>query len=114
MNTAVLETPRLILRRLETGDFDNLCLILQDVEAMYAYEHAFSDAEVRQWLYKQLANYARYGFGLWAVELKGSGEFAGQCGLTMQSTPEGERLEVGYLFRRSHWHRGTATEAAAA
>ncbi len=114
MNTAVLETPRLVLRRLETGDFDNLCLILQDAEAMYAYEHAFSDAEVRQWLDKQLANYARYGFGLWAVELKGSGEFAGQCGLTMQGTPEGERLEVGYLFRRSHWHRGYATEAAAA
>ena len=114
INGAVLETARLRLRRLRPDDFGNLCLILQDAEAMYAYEHAFSDAEVRQWLDKQLANYARYGFGLWAVELKGSGEFAGQCGLTMQGTPEGERLEVGYLFRRSHWHRGYATEAAAA
>ena len=32
----------------------------------------------------------------------------------MQETPEGERLEVGYLFRRDRWRRGYATEAAAA
>ena len=114
INGAVLETARLRLRRLRPDDFGNLCLILQDAEAMYAYEHAFSDAEVRQWLDKQPANYARYGFGLWAVELRESGEFVGQCGLTMQETPEGERLEVGYLFRRDRWRRGYATEAAAA
>ena len=114
INGAVLETARLRLRRLRPDDFGNLCLILQDAEAMYAYEHAFSDREVREWLDKQLGNYERYGFGLWAVELRGSGEFIGQCGLTMQGTPRGERLEVGYLFCRAHWHRGYATEAAAA
>ena len=48
INGAVLETERLRLRRLRPDDFGNLCLILQDAEAMYAYEHAFSDAEVRQ------------------------------------------------------------------
>ena len=98
INGAVLETERLRLRRLRPYDFGNLCLILQDAEAMYAYEHAFPDGEVREWLDRQLGNYERYGFGLWAVELRGSGEFIGQCGLTMQGTPRGERLEVGYLF----------------
>ena len=84
---AVLETARLRLRRLRPDDFGNLCLILQDAEAMYAYEHAFPDREVREWLDRQLGNYERYGFGLWAVELRGSGEFIGQCGLTMQGNP---------------------------
>ena len=38
----------------------------------------------------------------------------GQCGLTMQPWKEEEVLEVGYLFERSHWHKGYATEAAMA
>jgi len=38
----------------------------------------------------------------------------GQCGLTMQSWRERELLEIGYLFQKAHWHKGYATEAAAA
>ena len=56
INGAVLETARLRLRRLRPDDFGNLCLILQDAEAMYAYEHAFSDREVREGLDRQLGN----------------------------------------------------------
>ena len=81
---------------------------------MYAYEHAFSDAEVRQWLRRQIDRYVRDGFGLWAVILKETGAFVGQCGLTLQEYGETQVVEVGYLFARSQWHRGYATEAASA
>ena len=81
---------------------------------MYAYGHAFSSAEVQEWLDRQLGRYAQYGFGLWAVELKATGEMIGQCGLTMQDIEGREALEIGYLFEKAHWHRGYATEAAAA
>lgn len=37
---------------------------------MYAYEGAFNDAEVQEWLDKQLSRYEKFGFGLWAVILK--------------------------------------------
>lgn len=37
----VLETERLVLRKLTEQDFSDLCKILQDEEVMYAYEHAF-------------------------------------------------------------------------
>ena len=110
----VLETERLALRRLTPEDFGNLCKILQDEETMYAYEGAFDDAMVQDWLDRQLSRYEKYGFGLWAVLLKETGEFIGQCGLTMQPWKEEEVLEVGYLFRRDFWHRGYATEAAIA
>ena len=36
----ILETERLCLRGLEQGDFDALCLILQDAQTMAAYEGA--------------------------------------------------------------------------
>lgn len=109
-----LKTQRLAFRRLRSDDFDNLCKILQDEKAMYAYEHAFSDEEVKEWLDKQLARYRIYGFGLWAVTLRETGEFIGQCGLTVQNTDQGQALEIGYLFRREFWHCAYATEAAQA
>lgn len=80
----IIETERLYLRKLMQNDFEALCGILQDDETMYAYEGAFSDEEVQEWLDRQLARYEKYGFGLWAVILKENGELIGQCGLTMQ------------------------------
>lgn len=110
----ILETERLALRRLRRADYADLCLMLKDEEVMYAYEHAFEDWEAADWLDRQLMRYEKYGFGLWAVILKETGELIGQCGLTMQEAGEREVLEVGYLFRKDFWHCGYALEAAAA
>ena len=110
----ILETERLRLRKLEAEDFTALCRVLQDEAAMYAYAHAFSDAEVQDWLDRQRARYREDGFGLWAVELRQSGRVIGQCGLTMQDFGGRRVPEIGYLFERAHWHRGYATEAARA
>lgn len=81
---------------------------------MRAYEGAFDEAEVLDWLRNQQRRYREEGRGLWAVLLKDGGEMIGQCGLTYQSWGERRVLEVGYLFERDFWHRGYATEAARA
>jgi ribosomal-protein-alanine N-acetyltransferase len=107
----VLETQRLVLRRMEERDLPALRKILQDADVMYAYEHAFSEEETVSWLNRQLERYQQHGFGLWAVVLKENGEMIGQCGLTMQNVPQGEVLEIGYLFQKAYWHRGYAAEA---
>lgn len=78
------ETERLYVRELAPSDHDALCAILKDEATMYAYAGAFCDAEVKEWLDRQLARYRKWGFGLWAVVLKESDELIGQCGLTMQ------------------------------
>lgn len=110
----ILETSRLTLRQLEETDLDALAAILRDPEVMYAYEHGFSMAEVQQWLDRQLERYAQYGFGLWAVAEKASGEMIGQCGVTMQDWGERQVPEIGYHLRRDKWHQGFAAEAAVA
>lgn len=114
MTAPILTTPRLLLREMAADDRKALCAILQDPLVMYAYEHAFSDGEVDDWLARQQDRYRRDGFGLWAAVRRDTGEMIGQCGLTMQPTPLGDVVEVGYLFRRDHWHQGYATEAARA
>jgi len=110
----ILETERLLLRQMEQSDYPALCKILQDREVMYAYEHAFSDQEVQNWLDRNLERYRRDGFGLWAVVLKETGEMIGQCGITWQDWEGRQVLEVGYLFQKKFWHKGYATEAAVA
>ena len=110
----VLETDRLYLREMNQNDFHSLCKILQDEDTMYAYEGAFSNEEVQEWLDRQISRYQQWKFGLWAVILKETQEMIGQCGLTMQPWKDQEVLEIGYLFERSYWHRGYATEAAKA
>ena len=108
----IFETERLFARKLTKDDFGSLCRILQDPEVMYAYEHAFSDAEVNSWLERQLKRYVTDGFGLWAVILKETGSMIGQCGLTMQDWNGKMVPEIGYLFEKAYWHRGYASEAA--
>lgn len=110
----VFETERLYLREMTQADYEALCRIMQDAEAMrLAYERVFTDNEVQGWLDRHIARYKRLGFGLWAVVLKETGAMIGQCGLTLQPWENEEVLEIGYLFERRHWHKGYAAEAAA-
>lgn len=110
----ILETQRLYLREMQQSDFTSLCKILQDEKVMYAYEGAFTDVEVQEWLDKQRKRYSDYGFGLWAVILKETNEMIGQCGLSMQDCIGKQVLEIGYLFQKAFWHNGYASESAIA
>ncbi len=110
----VLRTPRLDLRELTEDDLPALRSILQDDETMTAYEGAFDEQMVQDWLARMRRRYRDDGFGLWAVILQATGEMIGQCGLTRQHILDDDVIEVGYLFNRDHWHHGYASESAAA
>lgn len=114
MKQVILETPRLLLREMDISDMDSLRMILQDEKVMYAYSGAFDERETAMWMQKQLQRYKDFGFGLWAVVLKESGEMIGQCGITMQEYNDMMVPEVGYLLAYKHWHKGYAIEAATA
>ena len=114
MNGIILETPRLILREYTLDDFDDLYKILSDAETMKHYPKPYDEAGTNRWLNWSIENYKKYGFGLWAIVLKESGEFVGDCGITMQNI-DGETLpEIGYHINKAHWRKGYAKEAACA
>ncbi|MCL2736332.1 MAG: GNAT family N-acetyltransferase [Propionibacteriaceae bacterium] len=103
---------RLVLREMTADDLPDLASMLQDPQAMMAYEGPFTDAEVQAWLDRQLSNYARDGYGLWAVTLGGA--MIGQCGITWQNIDGTRCPEIGYHIKRAYWRHGYAVEAAAA
>ena len=110
----MIETERLLLREYTMDDFDALYEIVSDEETMQHYPAPFDEAKTRHWIEWNLENYSQYGFGLWAVVLKETGEFIGDCGITMQNI-DGEMLpEIGYHIHKKHWRHGFAKEAARA
>ena len=109
-----LETERLVLREYSPDDFDALYAVLGDAENMCHYPYTFDEERVRGWIARNRERCQQYGFGLWAVCLKDTGEMIGDCGLTLQMI-DGELLpEIGYHIRRDMQHKGYAKEAAAA
>ncbi len=72
------------LRPYRLDDLEDLHKIL-DEKTMYAWGHAFSKQECKDWIEQQLQRYQKYGFGLWAVVDKASGEIIGNAGLNYEN-----------------------------
>lgn len=110
----MIETKRLILREYTPDDFDALYEILSDEETMTHYPKPFDEDRVMGWIEWNIKNYAKYGFGLWALILKETGEFIGDCGITLQNIDGEELPEIGYHVHKKYWRRGLGKEAAQA
>ena len=109
-----LETERLFLREMNEDDFDALYSVLSDSDIMQHYPYTFDEKRVKNWIEKNIERYCVFGFGLWAVCLKESGEMIGDCGLTMQNINGRICPEIGYHIRHDCQRKGYAKEAASA
>lgn len=108
----VLETERLFLREMTMADFDSLYTVLADSDIMQHYPYTFDEARVRNWIRKNIERYQTFGFGLWAVCLRETGEMIGDCGVSMQNI-DGQILpEIGYHIAKAHQRKEYAKEAA--
>jgi len=110
----ILETPRLVLRRLEPRDLDALFLLYCDPEIRrYFPDGTRTFEETKQELeWFQHGHPAFPQLGLWATVERASGTFLGRCGLLpweIQGKPE---VELAFLIDKSRWGEGLATEAA--
>lgn len=112
----ILETERLILRHLETGDTDALFALYRDPEMRRFYpEGTLSRAETEEEIAWFLNGHPRHPeLGLWATIHKPSGQFLGRCGLLPWQIDGRDEVEVAYLIDKNFWGQGLATEAAGA
>ena len=110
----VIETERLLLREMTEEDFSALYKVLADSDIMKHYPYVFDENRVRNWILRNIERYRVFGFGLWAVCLKATGEMIGDCGLTMQLIGGEIKPEIGYHIRGDKQRKGYAKEAAIA
>jgi RimJ/RimL family protein N-acetyltransferase len=112
-NNLRLETERLILRPMLQTDLDALLLIFTDRKVMAAFDQdPFTREQMQGWLQRNLDHQNEFGYGLFSVLLKQTGELIGDCGL--EQIEDMGAAELGYDFRSDFWYRGYATEAAIA
>ena len=107
-------TGRLAFREMSADDLDDMATLLGDPEVMRYYPHPKDRAEALAWITRNRERYAQDGFGLWLLTRTDTGEFVGDCGLTLQTVEGTTDVEVGYHVRADLQGRGYATEAAAA
>ena len=110
----VIETERLLLREMTEEDFPALYKVLADSDIMKHYPYVFDEDRVRNWILRNIDRYRVFGFGLWAVCLKDTGEMIGDCGLTLQLVNGEIKPEIGYHIRGDKQRKGYAKEAAIA
>lgn len=109
-------TERLLLRRWREQDRSPFAALNADPEVMAHFPALLSRAESDAMVDRCQAAMAENGWGLWAVELRGTGSFLGYVGLSVPSfeaafTP---CVEVGWRLARAAWGHGYAVEAARA
>jgi len=112
----VIETPRLALRRWTPSDRQPFADMNSDPRVMEFFPRCLSRAESDELADGIETHFERHGFGLFAAQVRRSGEFAGFIGLAVPAfeahfTPA---VEIGWRLDPRFWNQGLATEGARA
>ena len=110
----VIETSRLRLRHITHDDFPELCKILQSIEVMYAWGHAFTDTEVMEWIEKNIERYKKDGYSYFLAIEKTNNQIVGLIGPLVEDIKSESHIGVAYILNKEHWHKGYALEGAKA
>ncbi|WP_378787601.1 GNAT family N-acetyltransferase [Nonomuraea fastidiosa] len=114
METARLETERLIMRRWREEDREPFAAMNADPEVMEHFPALLTRERSDALVDRIERHFDEHGYSLWALELRGSGRFIGFAGLMLQTfdAPFLPAVEIGWRLARSAWGHGYAIEAA--
>ena len=112
----ILETERLLFRRLLPSDLEDLFALYSDPEVRrYFPEGTLTYEETKEELEWFLNGHPdNPALGLWATILKETNQFIGRCGLLPWTIDQHPEVEVAYMLAKAYWGQGLGTEAARA
>jgi RimJ/RimL family protein N-acetyltransferase len=111
----IVSTDRLLLRRWREEDRAPFAELNGDPETLVFFPSTLTRAESDAYVDRIEARFEDHGYGLWALEVRQTGEFIGYTGLAPMpaNVPGGpDGTEIGWRLARTAWHHGYATEAA--
>lgn len=116
MTSYIFESERLGFRIWREPDRKIFAAINSDGENRKYFPGKLTRAESDDLVDRFKTHMAAKGFGLWAVEIKETGEFIGYIGFSTvvfiaDFTP---CVEIAWMIKKSHWKKGYATEGARA
>lgn len=111
----IAETKRCMIRELCMEDIDDLFTLYQDkeltkyVDPLKNYEE---EKELQQAYIDNMYHY--FGYGMWLVFLKETGELIGRAGLEHREIETDTVHELGYLIKKNYQRQGLAREVCLA
>lgn len=117
MPDIVIETERLILRKIEESDAALQYELLNTPAVMECLGGVKELHEIEAKHAKSMSWFAREGFGFMMLIEKSTGELVGHCGMKRVDNPLAPNVgdhEIGWLVREDRWRRGYAREAVEA
>lgn len=116
METVYIETERLILRSWKPEDRAPFAEINGNDNVMRYFPAPLTVEESNLFYDRIISEFEETGIGLFAVEVKETGRFIGYVGFHRFTfdAPFAPGWEIGWRLSDRFWHRGYATEAAAA
>jgi ribosomal-protein-alanine N-acetyltransferase len=117
MQNIILETERLLFRRLMMDDLDALFALYSDKETRQYFpdgtDGTLNYQETKEELEWFLNGHPKHPeLGLWATIHKERHQFIGRCGLLPWTIEGRAEVEVAYLLDKRYWRQGLGTEAA--
>jgi len=111
-----IETERLILRSWKHEDCESFAELNGNRNVMKYFPATLSVDESNAFVNRIKAEFEETGYGLYAVEIKETGEFIGYVGFHSFSfdAPFSPGWEIGWRILDKFWNNGYATEAAKA
>jgi RimJ/RimL family protein N-acetyltransferase len=111
----VIETNRLILRRLSIEDAEFILRLVNEPSwiRFIGNKGVKTMDDARDYILRgPVESYSRFGFGLYLTELRDDGTPIGICGLIKRESLKD--VDVGFAFLPEFWGKGYAFEAASA
>jgi RimJ/RimL family protein N-acetyltransferase len=112
-----VHTDRLLMRRWREEDRAPFAELNGDPETLVFFPSTLTRAQSDAIVDRIEAAFKERGYGMWALEVRETGEFIGFTGLgpmpgDVPGGPGG--TQIGWRLARTAWHHGYATEAARA
>jgi [ribosomal protein S5]-alanine N-acetyltransferase len=110
-----VETPRMILERLRPADGSELAALLLDPRVgatLWPTAQPPTEADMLESLAAKVNHWQRYGFGMWLLRDRQTGQMVGRGGLQYTYTAGLNDIEAGWAIIPERWGHGLATELA--
>src|SRR4051812_8677611 len=105
MKEHIIETERLLLREILPSEAEVMYNLNLDPDVIrYTGDPPFESMAEAEKFIRNYPDYAKNGYGRWAVVRKEDNEVLGWCGL--KYLPETEETDIGYRFFKKFWGMG--------